>query len=103
MLDVADYDGTRVNQAATGQIPIHQFKNYATTNSGTFTWRGRSNTACSTVPVVLQIYNHNSSLWEDLDTDTTTLADTDIELTANVASLTNYKGEGGIVTCRVHQ
>lgn len=41
--------------------------------------------------------------WETIDSDTTTVENTDIDLEANIADLTNYKDGNNVVCCRVYQ
>jgi len=101
--DVATNDSNRVSQTATGQYAIHQFKNYYDSEGAGFLWEGQSNMAPSASPVILEIYNYNTSEWEELDRDSVTEADTDFELGAEVVDLTNYRNPSGIVTCRVYQ
>jgi len=52
---------------------------------------------------VLQIYNRDTPGWENVDTDSTTAADTDFILTGNIADLTNYKDGSNVISCRVYQ
>ena len=100
--DVSANDGTRVSQSATGEFAIHQYKDF-TGNSGTITWEGQTNCEPSFSTVYLQIYNHNTSSWDTLDSDSTSPKDTDLTLTANVADFTNYKDTNKIMSCRVYQ
>jgi len=62
----------------------------------------QSDYAPSESTVYLQIYNYNSTTWETIDSDNGEDADTDFELTAPIADLTNYK-DNGIMTCRIYQ
>lgn len=82
-------------------------------------WVGQ--TSNITNPVVLQVYNLNSTTWETVDQMQTTYGssletygsdhafygtapvDTDFTLSASLLDLTNYKDGQGIVTCRVYQ
>lgn len=72
-------------------------------NTVQLVWIGQSNEATSFAAVHLQIYNRNSTSWEDLDSNNTTAAATDITLNGNVADLTNYKDTHGLIACRVYQ
>lgn len=102
--DVSTDDGTRVSQLATGEYAIHQYKDYATPyNYAVFLWNGQTNIPCSTSTVYLQIYNRNTTTWDTIDSDSTTGANTDFDLTATVSSLTNYKDGNSVVACRVYQ
>jgi hypothetical protein len=101
--DVADDDGVRVNQSATDEYAIHQFKNFVGGNSASFIWNGQSDLACSASTIYLQIYDTNLTTWETVDSDSTTAANTDFDLTFFKSNLTDYKNNQGIVTCRVYQ
>lgn len=91
-----------VEQPASGEYSIHQFKDYVSVGNATFTWKGKSSLAPTTSAVYLQIYNQNTNEWEQLDVDNTSSVDTNFTLTSSVADLTNYKN-GGVVSCRVYQ
>jgi len=54
-------------------------------------------------PVHLQIYNHDNTTWETVDSDTLSGADNDFELYAEIADLTNYKDGSNVISCRVYQ
>jgi hypothetical protein len=93
-----------VGQTATGEYAIHQFKDAAGEfNGATIEWEGQTNCAPSFSTVYLQIYNRNSSSWETVDSDNSSSADTDFTLTADIASLTNYKDGNAMISCRVYQ
>lgn len=103
-IDVDTDNGVYVNQSATGEKAIHQFKDYVgSVGSATFEWNGQTDLDCSVQPVTLQIYNHNTNLWETIDTDSTTGANTDFTLIANVPDLTDYKDASNVTSCRVWQ
>jgi hypothetical protein len=102
-LDVDTKNDIRVAQLADGEFAIHQFKDYVgAETSCTLEWEGQSDLAPSSSVVVLQIYNQNSTTWENVDTDNATDANTDFVLTGNKADLTDYK-DGNIISCRVYQ
>jgi len=101
--DVAFDDTARVPQTATGQYAIHQFKDYAVSNSMVVTCVGRSNINCSVRPVYLQIFNHISSEWETIDSDNETEANIEFTLEAEKTDLSNYKDGSNLITCRVYQ
>ena len=101
--DVETNNGVRVEQTATSQYAIHQFKDYCAGSSATFTWEGQTNMPPVLSTVYLQIYNINTTTWVTIDSDNSSNEDTDFTLTANVADLTNYKDGNGMVTCRVYQ
>jgi len=101
--DVAMKDDTRVDQSATGEYAIHQFKDYVGgAGAVDLEWEGQSNVAPSSSTVYLQIYNYDTPAWENVDSDNTTGADTDFPLNGNIPDLTNYK-DGNLITCRVYQ
>jgi hypothetical protein len=125
VIDVELVDLAWVDQSATSQYSIHQFKNYADVpvghNECLVSWTGQTNNIST--PVVLQIYKITSSeydsaltdyddstrqydqegLWEDLIQMSATLANVDFVLSASISDLTNYKDIRGVVTCRVYQ
>jgi hypothetical protein len=82
---------------------VHQFKNFVGDNADcVLTWNGQSTLAPSASIVKLQIYNRNTTTWNDVDDDSTTAADTDFNLTGTIPNLTNYV-IGGVISCRVYQ
>lgn len=102
-IDVEDDDAVRVSQQAdVGDYAVHQFKDIIVGDSATFHCNLQSNLAPSVSTVYLQIYNHNTPGWETIDSDGASPANTDFDLQALVADLTNYK-DGNEVTCRVYQ
>jgi len=101
--DVATDDGVRVGQTGTLQYMIHQFKNFVPVSSTLLNWNGQSSLAPSASIVRLQIYNRNTPAWETVDSDNTTGANTDFDLSGNIADLTNYKDAGNVISCRVYQ
>lgn len=104
VIDVATNDTIRVLQAGTGQYVIHQFKNFTgIAISASPTWDGQTNLAPGASPVILEIYNQVSGLWEEIDRDDSSPIDTDFTLTAGVADLGNYKNTQQVVSCRVYQ
>jgi hypothetical protein len=104
IIDVATQDDVMVDQTATNQNAIHQFKDYvATNNNCSLTWEGRSSLAPSSSIVYLQIYNRNTTAWDTVDLDNSSNADTDFILTASVADLTNYKDANSVISCRIYQ
>jgi len=97
-------DGERVGQTAEDTMfTIHQFKDYVgSETSCTITADLQSDYAPSTSTVYLQIYDYILTEWETIDSDGVTGADTDFELRAEIADLTDYV-DGGIMTCRIYQ
>jgi hypothetical protein len=103
-LDVDADDGTRVAQSATGEYSIFQFKDYVgDSNSCSLTWNGQSSLAPLDSTVYLAIFNRDTPGWEVVDSDDASNADTDFNLTANIADLTNYKDVNGVIVCRIYQ
>jgi len=101
--DVASDDSVRVAQSASvGNYAIHQFKDYATGSQADITWNGQSTIAPSVSKVYLQIYNHITTTWNTLASNSIANADEDFNLIANAVSLDDYQ-EDGIVSCRVYQ
>ena len=106
--DVATDDATRVSLTgnATNPYLLFEFKDVDTSGiatSVTLNWNGQASIAPSSSTVRLQIYNRNSTTWEDVDTDSATAADTDFTLTGSVSPLTNYKDSSNTISCRVYQ
>lgn len=103
-LDVDTNNEVRVDQTATDEYAIHQFKDYiGVVGAVSLDWEGQSDLAPSDSIVKLQVYNHDTVGWEDVDEDDETIADTDFVLTANIADTTNYKDGDGVISCRVYQ
>ncbi len=103
-LDVDTKNDVRVDQAGTDQFIIHQFKDFVGAEADcTLEWEGQSTQAPSHSEVFLQIYNQTDDLWETVDSDATTAANTDFILTSIVADLTEYKDASNIISCRVYQ
>lgn len=102
--NVATKDDVRVDQSGTSQYMIHEFKDYTGENTRcTLEWEGMTTLAPSASTVYLQIYNRNTTSWETVDSDNTSLADVDFILTATIADLTNYKDGNTLIACRVYQ
>jgi len=103
-LDVDTNDGVRVEQTATQQYMIHQFKDFVgDANACTLEWEGQTSLAPTSSTVYLQIYNQLTTTWDEVDTDGASSADTDFTLTGIVADTTNYKDTQKIISCRVYQ
>ena len=100
--DVEFNDNIRVGQESP-YFSIHQFKNYISPNTVSLLCDGQSNVSCSVSIVYLQIYNRDSLIWETIDYDDQTDADTNFSLTATILDLTNYKDDRGVISCRVYQ
>ncbi len=105
MTDVATKNDVRVAQdAATGRFAMHQYKNFiGDSNSVTLEWEGQTDTAPSFATVFLQIYNQDTPAWETVDSDNSSAANTDFELTGTIADTTNYKDGSNVIVCRIYQ
>jgi GTPase SAR1 family protein len=101
---VATQDDDRVAQTGYLEYMIHQFKDYVGgATRCTLECELQSTLAPTLSAVYLQIYNHNTDVWDTVDSDNTSSADTDFILTGEKADLTNYKYESAIISCRVYQ
>lgn len=101
--DVSTNNSVRVPQVGTLQYMVHQFKDFV----GSATTRGlmcdcQSDLAPSSSTVYLQIYNHNTSTWTTIASNSTAAANTDFVLQASV-NLTNYKDASNVISCRIYQ
>lgn len=102
--DVSTNNGVRVAQTGFMQYMLHQFKDHVgEVSSCTVEWEGQSTLAPSASIVKLQIFNHTSGEWDDVDTDSASDADTDFTLTNSVDVSANYKDASNVITCRVYQ
>ena len=104
--DVNIDDGTRVAQTATDEYSVFLFKDRHTNNTDMITvrWNGQSDLAPSSSTAYLQIFNRDSNLWETLDSDSTTGANTDFDLNGiQSVNLTNYYDASNWVAFRVYQ
>jgi len=101
--DVSSANDTRVNQAASGEFAVHQYKNFVgNKTSATLSWEGQTDFAPGSSTVFLQIYNRVSPGWDTVDSDSTSGANTDFPLTADV-NLANYKDGSSVISCRIYQ
>ena len=103
--DVKLVDADRVNQFATAtNFSLFQFKDVIPgKNVATLTWTGQSDVATSDSTAYLQAYNRNTTTWVNVDTNTTTAANTNFTLTGVISGLTNYLDADGLISCRVYQ
>jgi hypothetical protein len=95
-----------VEQVATDEYSIFQFKvkNDNDTDAISPYWQGQSDIAPSSSKVVLQIYDRNGSVWEDIQEENLEDADTDFELQGTISSnLDHYYDEQYWISCRVYQ
>ena len=103
--DVAMDDETRVAQTSSGKYAAFLFKDKQTQQESLLvTWQGQTDIIPSQSTVYLQVYNRTTGLWETLDSDSTTEADTDFELVGNInTNLDDYFDTSMWVSCRVYQ
>jgi hypothetical protein len=123
--DVATNDTDRVNQSATDEYAIHQYKEYADVsvenNNCHVIWIGQTDIDPATSPVYLQIYNQTTHVWETINgtpapfggsyalySGNTTYygsqgADVDFRLDYSITDLTNYKDGSNLVSFRLYQ
>ena len=103
---VATDDGNYVDQSATSENWIFEFKNQNTNNTDKIKahWKGQTDIAPSSSTVYLQIYNRSTNLWVTLTSDSTTAADTDFSLDGTqFFNVTDYYDASNWVSCRVYQ
>ena len=102
--DVGSSNDVWVDQTATAEYMIHEYKEYAGAETELLIiWEGKSSLAPSSSTIYLQVYNYDTDTWDAGDSNNTAAADTDFRLQASISDLTNYKNESSIVTARVYQ
>lgn len=103
---VATSNDTRTDQSATGQVSMFLFKDKGSDDTLAIrpTVELQSTIAPSEVPVILEIFNRTTELWEELDRNDTASADTDFTLEGDKSTnLSDYYDVNGWVSCRVYQ
>lgn len=103
---VATDDGNYVNQSATSENWIFEFKNQNTNNTDKIKvhWNGQTDIAPSSSTVYLQIYNRSTSTWVTLTSDSATAVDTDFNLDGTqFGNVTDYYDASNWISCRVYQ
>lgn len=99
--------GTRgtieVIQDGSGGYMIHQFKKFSDKPFIKLEAMVKSSLAPTLSPVYLQVYNQNTNLWENFDSENEHGVDQEFELEAKINDTTNYKDSGQVITCRVYQ
>ena len=101
--DVESNNAVRVGQSADdSNFAIHEFKDFIDESYVTVVADLQSDYAPSSSTVYLQIYNYDTTTWETKDSEGAADADTDFELTAAIADLTDYT-DSGIMTWRIYQ
>lgn len=102
--DVDTKNDTYVEQSATDQYAIFQFKDFAgASDNCMLEWEGQTNMAPILSTVYLQIYNRNTSSWETVDSDNSSPVNTDFILSASIPDLTDYKDGSNVISCRIYQ
>lgn len=102
--DVSTSDNVRISQTGTNQYVLHQYKDdIGSATSCNLNWEGQTTWPPSSNPVLLQIYNRNTTSWETVDSDNSSSVNTDFVLNGNIADTTNYKDSNGWISCRVYQ
>jgi hypothetical protein len=97
-VDVEADDDIFVQQCAIGEYSVFLWKDYGSSITEPIQayWKGKSNFAPSQSTVYLQIANHRTFLWETVDSDSTTAADTEFTLEhTQYDDLDDYYGPGG--------
>ena len=91
-LEVEQNDAQFVDQSATNQYAIHQFRKQNTNNIDPIEIIVdiRSSIGCSAQTVYLQVLNRNSGSWETLDSNSTALPNQEFTLTGEVISNVSY-------------
>ena len=104
-LDVASDDTVRVPQVGYRYgIFLFKDKNANNTNAIQVEWNGQSTVAPSSTKVVLQIYDRNGGVWEDIQENNAALANTDFTLSGTITvDLDHYYDANFWVACRVYQ
>lgn len=104
VLDVATADDIRVDQDATNEFMIHEYKNFVGDQpSCQLNWEGQTTLAPATSTIYLQIYNRNTTTWDTVDSDNSSSVNTDFVLFASIADLTNYIDATNLISCRIYQ
>ncbi len=97
-------DNIYVDQTATSEYAIHQYKDFASASDRCIIeWEGKTNCSPTLSTIYLQIFNKNTPAWETIDSDNSSFEDTNFVLTASIPDLTNYKDASNVITCRVYQ
>jgi len=102
--DVATKNDVRVGQGGTSGFNIHLFKNFVGAQTSCQLECELQSTIAPTASTVrLAIYNRNTTLWDIVDFDNTSAANTDFILLFTVSDLTDYKDASNVISCRVYQ
>lgn len=103
--DVAGDDGDYfIEYGSEYMIREYKYDWINNTDSPQFTWRGRSTVDTRVSPILIQIFNVNSSTWETLARETRVPADIDFSVTVTqTANVSNYYDSNNVVTFRSYQ
>jgi len=104
-IDVADDDDVRVDQATNGNFSAFMFKDkHLGEATVSVSWNGQSTLAPTISPVILQVFNRTSSLWETLASNSIAGANTDFTVVGEIlTSVEDYFDAEFWVSCRVYQ
>lgn len=104
VLDVATKDSVYVDQEATNQIAIHQFKNYVGASTKcVLRWSGKTDLSGSIRPIYLEIYNRISGVWDSIASNNDVSSGVDFELVGSITDLSPYIDGSKVISCRVYQ
>jgi len=95
-----------VQQCATNEYTIFLFKKQAASSNKVIIlkWIGKSSLAPSSYEVFLQIYNYDSTTWENLDSNNVTAIDTEFTLNGvQSTSLSDYYDGSNWIAYRIYQ
>ena len=103
---VAIDDNIYVQQAAADEYVLFLWKNKNNDDKSAIIvqWKGKSDRAPNLSTVFLQIYNRNTPVWENLDSNNVAGAGVEFTLLGSkIANLNHYYDAQNWVNCRVYQ
>ena len=103
--NVSAEDSTYTSQGGGGFV-LHEYRVYHNLSTATITvkWVGKTTVPCSEESVYLQIYNYDTGVWLTLDSDSTSGAGTNFELTGTPSGNNgDYYDPDGFIAVRVYQ
>ncbi len=104
IIDVGTSNNVRVGQTGALEYMVHEYKNFVGTASfATLHWEGQTDLAPSSSTVYLQIYNRNTTTWDNVASDNTSSPGTDFVIEGTLTDLTNYKDASNVIASRVYQ
>lgn len=103
--DVASDDGDYFVEYGSEYLTRqYQYKHINNTDGIRFVWKGRSTLAASVSPILIQIYNVNSTTWETLARETQVAADVEFSvMVTQTTNPSNYYDSSNMVTFRSYQ